>query len=788
MIEQIDIINLSHYDLGFTDHPAVCRMLQTRYLDQAIDLVVAFRAEGPARRFSWTVESNNVLLEWWREATVARRDLLVELVHAGEIEVCAMPFNHAPGMDAREWRCCAHWMPEDLWQAMPARTIMQNDVNGFPRAGAMAFLDRGAEFLWMGLNRDTGGTPVPQPSAFWWRMPDGRRLFVWNAETYPNGYFLFEPAEWRRGPLPPAADTRYRPPRRGEILSTSPENLLRAHAICCARLATWAGQGYALPRVAVSMTNMWRVDNDPPCAQLPEFIAAWNAAGLVPRLAMSTPTPALSAIREAAGGTLPVLEGEWTDWWANGAASTPREVAASRQAKRVLDALDSPLYRSLPGIVERQDRCTRELCFFDEHTWGSWNSVALPGSLDTRGQFAEKGVFAHRSLALAELTLGEANRAIAPDRPGIHVINPSRAPFTGWVTLPADCLRGTYAGALDETTGDERAFDPQPGVSAFFTTPTRSDQFSPLDESKVFPDQIAGRDLRLWVEAAAPASIRSFTLRKTVMPRSRRHALVVTDDDSGWPTAAAWEGRRLFSGELGAFWALAFHGLAPRWAYKEILAITDAAERRAARSLKTTLTPAVPRNAARVTDTGPTLRYVQDLEHPRLGGMRRAVELYKHRPHARLTVTILRRSQPDAAEIFYLALPVYAPDSTVSLTNGGLAFRPDSDQIPRTCRDYFAIDGRVVYAGTEGETVVDLHETSLVALGGIADGLLLERLEGDPTALYAMLYNNIWYTNFAGDEAGRMDFTVDLYRPSTPGGAAPYAWAVVNATEEGGER
>ena len=31
---------------------------------------------------------------------------------------------------------------------------------------------------------------------------------------------------------------------------------------------------------------------------------------------------------------MPEYAGEWTDWWANGTASAPREVAASRLAKR----------------------------------------------------------------------------------------------------------------------------------------------------------------------------------------------------------------------------------------------------------------------------------------------------------------------------------------------------------------------------------------------------------------------------------------------------------------------
>ena len=36
-IKHIDLIHLSHTDFGFTDHPAVCREMQVRYLDIALD-------------------------------------------------------------------------------------------------------------------------------------------------------------------------------------------------------------------------------------------------------------------------------------------------------------------------------------------------------------------------------------------------------------------------------------------------------------------------------------------------------------------------------------------------------------------------------------------------------------------------------------------------------------------------------------------------------------------------------------------------------------------------------
>ena len=47
--------------------------------------------------------------------------------------------------------------------------------------------------------------------------------------TYGDGFFFFEKEEWRRGPLPLAADARYRPPRAGDILKTDEASLRKAH-------------------------------------------------------------------------------------------------------------------------------------------------------------------------------------------------------------------------------------------------------------------------------------------------------------------------------------------------------------------------------------------------------------------------------------------------------------------------------------------------------------------------------------------------------------------------------
>ena len=100
------------------------------------------------------------------------------------------------------------------------------------------------------------------------------------------------------------------------------------------------------------------------------------------------------------------------------------------------------------------DALLRDLCLFDEHTWGSSLSVAQPYSLDTIGQFTEKSILAYRPLARAEWLLAQRIRTkLDGAGPGFLLANPTSAPFSGWVTMPASCLREPFRSLEDTQTG-----------------------------------------------------------------------------------------------------------------------------------------------------------------------------------------------------------------------------------------------------------------------------------------------------------------------------------------------
>src|SRR5690242_11270168 len=50
-IQHVDMVSLSHLDMGFTDMPSTVREFQRRYLDVAIDLCWETRDRAPEERF-----------------------------------------------------------------------------------------------------------------------------------------------------------------------------------------------------------------------------------------------------------------------------------------------------------------------------------------------------------------------------------------------------------------------------------------------------------------------------------------------------------------------------------------------------------------------------------------------------------------------------------------------------------------------------------------------------------------------------------------------------------------
>ncbi len=709
-IRQIDIIHHTHTDVGYTSAPSVVRDQQKRYIDAAIDLCT--REKG----FCWTIESILNLHDWWQAASQPQQSRLLTLIDAGRVDVMGLPLNQAPMMNALQWRQMMSWIPDDLWRRVKPRAAMQNDVNGFPRAGAIALLNRGIRHLLMGINADSGGPPFRRPSAFWWKMRDGRRLFVWLGDHY--GRAMAYLGATRQAGLP--SDER---------------SVRAAHANCLQRVRKLESEGYEYDRLILTFTHPGSYDNGAPFPPLAPFVEAWNGLGLQPALRLVIATDAVMEMEKKVGSRAPVLEGEWTDWWVNGCASGPREVAASRYAKRYVSAALSPAWGPMPAeAAPSMEAILKDLCLFDEHTWGASTSIKAPDDLRTLGQYVEKSELAYRPMGRAEWLLARRSRTkIDPLPEGIYAVNAAPAEFSGWASIHANSLFGEFQSLVDASTGAKTELLKADGA------------------------------LRFWLEKVPAHSMRTYRAESSAAAAvSSESRVTVKLDATGWPLSASWPGMRkpLFEGSLGEFLCVGLIPPADRRTITRLHANPDAGQRAEVRR-KSLLQSGARYDPAERKETPHTWIYEQKMRHDRLGNARRRVELWKREPRARISVRLDRLSSV-APEMFYLAfaLPEGRPLPVVS--SGGVPFTPYTDQLPGSCRDYFGIDGWAHYATGDGDWIWVTRDAPVVSVGGPH---ALERHESEPAdrhRILAMVFDNCWHTNFVADSHGAMEFQFEL--------------------------
>ncbi len=728
VIRQVDIVHHSHTDVGYTDLPSVTRDMQKRYLDAALDRCLA------DVHFRWTAEAMLTVDDWWRASSPARRQQLVSMIRAGRLDIMALPFNQTPFHNAEQWRQMLNWIPDPLWRDLQPRVAMQNDVNGFPRAGAMRLLDKNIRHLLMGINADSGGPPFRRPSAFWWKMPDGRRIFVWLGDHYGTAYSYFEATNWIRGGR--ATVTELGPPRPGDVLKTSEQALQASHQHFLGRLAKLEAAGYEHPRLILLYTNQWRYDNDPPFPPLSDFIEAWNKMGLKPALRFTTATDAVMAMEREVGANIPEREGEWTDWWANGDASGPRELAASRIGKRKLAAAMSPVWGPMPATAQPDiERILKDLCLFDEHTWGADSSISQPDSLETIGQYTEKSLLAHRPRSAAEWLLSRRARTkIDPLPEGLYAVNASPEPNQGWIRFSDRALRGDFVSIEDIATNMR----------------------SPLVKEK-------GGTVRFWADHLPPAGMKSWRLSVNPAAEEREDgAPSVVVDQKGWPLSASWQGMTnpLFTTETAEFLCTGVVPPADRQTIARMHSTADAAKREEMR--KQALRPIPAAYAPASTEhTAHTLVYSQAIEHPRLRSAVRRIELWRSQPRARVTVRFHRISSTDP-EVFYLAFGFPVKGVMPVFSGGGVPFTPYSDQLEGSCRDYYAIDGWAHYPTPFGDWLWVTRDAALVSVGGPHTVERCTTPPDDKHRLLAMIFDNFWHTNFVADSHGEMEFQFEL--------------------------
>ena len=128
-------------------------------------------------------------------------------------------------------------------------------------------------------------------------------------------------------------------------------------------------------------------------------------------------------------------------------------------------------------------------------------------------------------------------------------------------------------------------------------------------------------------------------------------------------------------------------------------------------------------------------------------------------------INLLDKAKVREKESVHFAYPFKIPDGSFRLDLGWGTIRPEADQIPGSCKDYFCVQNSVDISNRDyGLTWVSL-DAPLIEIGRMTDESAVEkgvrawRTELEPSqTIYSYAMNNYWHTNYRADQEGVVTF------------------------------
>ena len=351
--KEVLILHHSHVDVGYTHPQSMYWELQKGYLDDALDMLDRTESwPDDVSRPRWTAEATAPVVRWLQTAPAKDVARLKKHLKSGRFGISGFEYNTTP-LSSTESLARQLYHVRTLREQLGAdiRTVNQHDVTGLPWGAVDLLLDSRIELLTMAINLHLSGTPMPRPAVYRWRGPSGRELLVMNGEHYS----MFD--QW---------------------CDTSSRNLETIQAGLYKYLRHVRGLQYPYDFVYLSATHApMMYDNSPPNQDLPGLVRQWNEAGRHPRLRLVTPNELLARLKRIPREQIPVVAGDWTDYWNFGSGSSAAETCLTRQmtantaASDLLGTWNQPDSHTATAVAQ----LWYDINLYNEHTWGAHNTL-----------------------------------------------------------------------------------------------------------------------------------------------------------------------------------------------------------------------------------------------------------------------------------------------------------------------------------------------------------------------------------------------------------------------------
>ncbi len=475
-------------------------------------------------------------------------------------------------------------------------------------------------------------------------------------------------------------------------------------------------------------------DNGPPDPELADYVRKWNEKYAYPKLVIATTSDMFEEFEARYGSKLPTFAGDFTPYWEDGAASSARETAINRAAADRLSQAEA-LYAMLAPNDYPADRfykAWRNAILYDEHTWGAYNSISEPENDFVKSQWKIKQAFALDAEAQSKKLLTDALANCKTDSETVtafDVINTTAWPRSELVVLPeqwnlaanhvydAENTASVPTIHLSDKTVACLVRDIPPFGAKRFTLkpPTKADY--PVPRPPVAdPPKLSSPTIALEVD------------QKTGAITSLKYTGIPVDLAKGDPA-------------LGLNEYLYVEGRDPKSPKLVDTVKITARNDRAAASL------------------------IIESTAPGAHKLTREIRLTAGPARIDVTDTIDKKNIYDQ-EAVHIAFPFNVPDGIVRMDTPFATVRPEVDQLPGACKNYFTVQRYVNISNKDYGVLWLTPDAPLIEIGRITNDPRspvgwIKNLEPS-TTIYSYPMNNYWETNYKASQSGPTTFRYSI--------------------------
>ncbi|WP_090582263.1 glycosyl hydrolase-related protein [Paenibacillus sp. OV219] len=791
-IKEVLVLHHSHLDVGYTTAQPILLAMQSRYIDQALELCEMTEEWEEYNRFRWTCESTLPVLNWLETASEQQIVRFKHYLHNGQMSIVASYMHMTPLTSAEEAARTLYPLRRlrEVF-GIELKTAIHHDINGQPWPYAQLLLDAGVEFFIMGINIHFGGVPFNRPNAFHWEAPDRRKLLTFNGEHYS----LFS-------------------------------QICDVNAKCTDKMADGlstylrkieANPEYPFDFIYLTATNLPLYDNNPPDRDLAELLKKWNEEDRGIRISFVTPEQLYKRVREHAAN-LPTHAGDWTDYWNFGSASSAKETKLSRRTKhgmKAVELLDAFLPEEDLSFVRIKKEAWHQIHLYDEHTWGAHNSVSEPYNSDVEIQWMHKAHYAYQANSLTGYLLNVhleklAGNPLQSEEPeGLLLLNPTSVALTHDIRIPSSFkTEGRHLGAdrMRHVLMNNDVHHQGTSYGTIDLPPFswRKIPFATLQEAE-WSASIMADVGEVGTEGEGPW-LRKVKIQEGAIetpfhsmrfdPLTGRITSLI-DKRQDWEvldTSSPWALFQYVQETVDPIHHLNIRSaIFPRNVERGNNSLTDWNHNwKASRQSYTRL------NSCRVERSAHSASLILSWEAPGVEQFEQTYTFFSYQPDIEMKASFFKQdiTTPEGT---YFAIPLNLQKWRCHYDTAGQWVELDAQQMQGVCRDYITIDKSVsIYDGQHGVTM-SCPDAPLVQVGNFNFGKEQQFIEkNDNPLLLAWPMNNYWDTNFRGSQPGAVTFTYYLntcssFDPSTAmissigAMASVFATPVIDCKEEVGQ-